>query len=158
MKISIFYGSTTGVTEDIANRIGSKIGAEILSASEISKISDCDLAILATSTWGMGDIQDDWMNPIEELKSIDLSGKKVALVGVGDQEGFSSTFVNGLRELYNAVKDSGATIVGQTSTEGYSFDDTTAIEDGKFLGLVIDENNQSDLTDERIEKWLNEIK
>lgn len=158
MKISIFYGSTTGVTEDIANRIGSKIGAEVLSASEISKISDCDLAILATSTWGMGDIQDDWMNPIEELKSINLSGKKVALVGVGDQEGFSSTFVNGLRELYNAVKDSGATIVGQTSTEGYSFDDTTAIEDGKFLGLVIDENNQSDLTDERIEKWLNEIK
>lgn len=158
MKFAIFYGSTTGVTEDIANRIASKINAEVFSANEIGKIKDYDFSILATSTWGMGDIQDDWMNPLEELKTYNLSGKKIALIGVGDQEGFSSTFVNGLRELYNAIKDSGADIVGQTSTDGYSFDDTTAIENGKFLGLVIDENNQSNLTDERIDKWLNEIK
>lgn len=158
MKIAIFYGSTTGVTEDIANRIASKINAEVFSANEIGKIRDYDFSILATSTWGMGDIQDDWMNPLEELKTYNLSGKKIALIGVGDQEGFSSTFVNGLRELYNAIKDSGADIVGQTSTDGYNFDDTTAIENGKFLGLVIDENNQSNLTDERIDKWLSEIK
>lgn len=158
MNIAIFYGSTTGVTEDIANRIASKINAEVFSANEIGKIRDYDFSILATSTWGMGDIQDDWMNPLEELKTYNLSGKKIALIGVGDQEGFSSTFVNGLRELYNAIKDSGADIVGQTSTDGYSFDDTTAIENGKFLGLVIDENNQSNLTDERIDKWLTEIK
>lgn len=158
MNIAIFYGSTTGVTEDIANRIASKINAEVFSANEIGKIRNYDFSILATSTWGMGDIQDDWMNPLEELKTYNLSGKKIALIGVGDQEGFSSTFVNGLRELYNAIKDSGADIVGQTSTDGYSFDDTTAIENGKFLGLVIDENNQSNLTDERIDKWLTEIK
>lgn len=154
MKKVIFYGSTTGVTENIANKVGEKIGAEVFPASEISKIKDYDFAILATSTWGAGDIQDDWMGPLSELKTYNLNGKKIALIGVGDQESFSTTFVNGLRELYDAVEFTGATLVGQTSIEGYNYDDTTAIEDGKFLGLVLDETNQSDLTDERIENWI----
>ncbi|MFW3346663.1 flavodoxin, partial [Aliarcobacter butzleri] len=42
-------------------------------------------------------------------------------------------------------------IIGFTSTEGYYHDGSKAQIDDKYVGLVIDEDNQSDLTDERIE-------
>lgn len=154
MSIGIFYGSTTGVTEQIAEKLGTLLNAKVFHAGDIDKILEFDIAILATSTWGIGDIQDDWIGPLEKLKSLNLSGKKVGIVGVGDQESFSSSFVNGMRELYVAATEANATVVGSTSTDGYSFDESTAIENGNFVGLVIDETNQSNLTDERIEKWV----
>lgn len=157
MKVGIFYGSTTGVTKDISKKIAEKIGGEVYTANEIEKMLDMDLTILATSTWGAGDLQDDWLGAIDNLKKLNIQGKKVALVGVGDQIMFSSTFVNGLKELYDIVKEQGANIVGDTSIEGYEYDDSTAIVDGRFVGLVVDETNQSELTDERIENWLREI-
>lgn len=158
MKVGIFYGSTTGVTEDIANRVGRLMDAQVMSASEIEKITEFDLAILATSTWGMGDLQDDWMSSLEGLKKINLSGKKIALIGVGDQVAFSSTFVDGIKEIYDVVKENGGELVGQTSVEGYTYDDSRAEKDGMFVGLVIDEVNQSNLTEERIEQWVSSLK
>lgn len=154
MNIGIFYGSTTGVTEQVAEKLGSLLNAKVFHAGDIEKILEFDTAILATSTWGIGDIQDDWIRPLEKLKSLNLAGKKIGIVGVGDQEAFSSSFVNGMRDLYIAATEANATIVGLTSTDGYSFDESTAIENDKFIGLVIDESNQSNLTDERIEKWI----
>lgn len=154
MNIGIFYGSTTGVTEQVAEKLGNLLNAKVFHAGDIEKILEFDTAILATSTWGIGDIQDDWIGPLEKLKSLNLSGKKVGIVGVGDQESFSSSFVNGMRELYATVTEANATVVGSTSTDGYSFNESTAIENGNFVGLVIDETNQSNLTDERIEKWV----
>lgn len=49
-------------------------------------------------------------------------------------------------------------MVGQTPTDGYHFEASKAVEGGKFVGLVIDEDNQDDLTDERISKWVEQIK
>ncbi|HJH07179.1 MAG TPA: flavodoxin domain-containing protein [Fusobacterium ulcerans] len=86
MKTGIFYGSTTGVTQDISERVGKLLNADVMPASDIDKIKDYDLAILATSTWGMGDLQDDWFDPLDKLKTMDLAGKKIAFIGVGDQE------------------------------------------------------------------------
>lgn len=154
MKIGVFYGSTTGVTEAVAKKVGDILKADVFDASNIEKISEYDTAILATSTWGVGDIQDDWVDSLEKLKNIDLSNKKIGIIGVGDQEAFSSSFVNGMNDIYQIIKDKGANIVGQTKTEGYNFDDTTAIDDGMFVGLVIDENNQADMTDERVNNWV----
>ncbi len=158
MKVGIFYGSTTGVTEDIANKVGKLIGGQVMSASDIEKIVEFDLAILATSTWGLGDLQDDWMSSLNVLKKINLSGKKIALIGVGDQVAFSSTFVDGIKDIYDVVKENGGEIVGETSIDGYTYDDSRAEKDGMFVGLVIDEVNQSNLTEERIEQWLSKLK
>lgn len=154
MNIGIFYGSTTGVTEQVAEKLGALLNAKVFHAGDIDKILEFDAAILATSTWGIGDIQDDWIEPLEKLKSLNLTGKKIGIVGVGDQEAFSSSFVNGMRDLYIAATDANATIIGSTLTDGYTFDESTAIENDKFIGLVIDESNQSNLTDDRIEKWI----
>ena len=158
MKTGIFYGSTTGVTEDICRRIASLLGADVFEASEIDKANDYDFVILATSTWGMGDLQDSWLEVVDSLKTKNLSNKKVALIGVGDQFGFGDTFVNGMGTLYDAVIEAGANVFGKTSTEGYEFSDSTAVRDDYFVGLVIDENNQSEMTDERIKNWVENIK
>lgn len=159
-KIGIFYGSTTGATEDIAGRIAEQLeGAEVLNISgNEDKLTDYDVLILGTSTWGFGDLQDDWQAALDELGSLDLSGKKVAYFGLGDQETFADTFVDGIGIINDEIEKTGATVVGQTSTEGYTFNESKALVDGQFLGLALDEVNQSDLTDERVEQWIVELK
>lgn len=158
MKTGIFYGSTTGVTEGIAQKVGQLLGADIMNASEIDKVDGYDFVIFATSTWGMGDLQDDWQEALDILKTKNLTGKKVALIGVGDQESFGDSFVDGIRTIYEEIKDKGITFVGKTSVDGYSFSNSKAVIDDEFIGLVIDENNQSDLTEERINNWIEKVK
>ena len=158
MKIGIFYGSTTGITENIANRVGTLLKADVMEVAEISKVEEYDIAIFATSTWGMGDLQDNWQEGLEILKTKNLTGKKVAFIGVGDQESFGDSFVDGIGIIYEEIKDKGITLIGQTSTDGYSYSNSTGILDGDFLGLVIDENNQSNLTDGRIKLWIESVR
>lgn len=158
MKTAIFYGSTTGTTEMIAGKVGELLGAEVLSATEIDRVEEYDFVIFATSTWGMGDLQDDWYEALDKLKTKNLSGKKVGLIGVGDQFGFGDTFVDGIGTIYEEIKDIGINLVGKTSTDGYSFSGSKAVVDDEFVGLVIDENNQSELTDERINAWVEKVK
>ena len=158
MKIGIFYGSTTGITENIANRVGTLLKADVMEVAEISKVEEYDIAIFATSTWGMGDLQDNWQEGLEILKTKNLTGKKVAFIGVGDQESFGDSFVDGIGIIYEEIKDKGITLIGQTSTDGYSYSNSTGILDGDFLGLVIDENNQSNLTDGRIKLWIKSVR
>lgn len=158
MKTAIFYGSTTGTTEMVAGKVGELLGAEVLSATEIDRVEEYDFVIFATSTWRMGDLQDDWYEALDKLKTKNLSGKKVGLIGIGDQFGFGDTFVDGIGTIYEEIKDMGINLVGKTSTDGYSFSGSKAVVDDEFVGLVIDENNQSELTDERINAWVEKVK
>lgn len=158
MKTAIFYGSTTGTTEMVAGKVGELLGAEVLSATEIDRVEEYDFVIFATSTWGMGDLQDDWYEALDKLKTKNLSGKKVGLIGIGDQFGFGDTFVDGIGTIYEEIKDMGINLVGKTSTDGYSFSGSKAVVDDEFVGLVIDENNQSELTYERINAWVEKVK
>lgn len=159
-KTVIIFGTSTGTCEDLAGRIGEKLGVDnIINVTDLndSVIADNDNLILGTSTWGAGELQDDWYDGIKVIKESNLSGKTIALFGCGDSESYPDTFVGGMAELYNAVKDSGANIIGQVSTEGYTFDESEAVVDGKFVGLALDEVNEDDKTDERINAWVAEI-
>ncbi|WP_101473420.1 flavodoxin [Fusobacterium sp.] len=158
MKTGIFYGSTTGTTESVVDRVKVLLDADVFTADDIDKAENYDFIILATSTWGMGELQDGWLDGIEKLKNLNLSGKKVALIGVGDQEGFGDTFVDAIGIIYDEIKDKGITLVGKTSTDGYNFSSSRAVEDGEFLGLIIDENNQGELTEERINSWIEKVR
>ena len=159
-RIGVFYGSTTGVTEEIANKISAKLdNADVYDiAGNLEKMNDYDVIIMGTSTWGYGDLQDDWQGVLDDMPSLNLSGKKVAYFGTGDQSSFSDTFIDGIGIIHEKIKDNGVIFIGETETDGYTFDGSRGVEDGKFLGLAIDEVNQSDLTDERVEKWTEEIK
>lgn len=159
-KTVIVYGTSTGTCEELANKIGGKLGVDnIINVTDLdsSVIADNDNLILGTSTWGAGEMQDDWYDGVKVLKGADLSGKTVALFGCGDSESYPDTFVGGMAEIYNAVKAAGADVIGAVSTDGYTFDDSESVVDGHFVGLALDEVNEDDKTDERIEAWVAQI-
>ena len=90
-KIGVFYGSTTGTTEDVAHRIAEKLNVPNGDIHDASKLNDelvkeYDVLVLGTSTWGAGELQDDWYDGIKVLKKADLSHKFVALFGCGDSD------------------------------------------------------------------------
>ena len=86
--IGIFYGSSTGTTESVAKRIAQKLGVEAAHLYDVAKASPADMAsyevlILGSSTWGAGDLQDDWYDFLAKIKKLDLTGKTVLVVGSG---------------------------------------------------------------------------
>ena len=155
----VIYGSSTGTCEAIAEKIASKLGCEAMNVQDLTAdtINDHQNLILGTSTWGAGELQDDWYDGLKTLQDADLNGKTIALFGCGDCESYSDTFVGGIGELYNGIKDSGARFIGSVDTDGYAFDDSEAFIDGKFIGLPLDDINEDDKTDARIENWLSAI-
>ena len=160
-KTVIIYGTSTGTCEDLAGRIGAKLGVDnIINVTDLDEnvIAENDNLILGTSTWGAGEMQDDWYDGIKTIKSANLSNKTVALFGCGDSGSYPDTFVGGMAEIYNAVKTAGANVIGAVSTEGYTFDDSESVVDGQFVGLALDEVNEDDKTDERIDAWVAEIR
>ena len=158
-KIGLFYGSDTGAMEEVAENIQSAFSKEVIlhdiSKSSKEDIEQYDKLILASSTWGDGDLQSDWEDFEVNLEEIDFTSKTIALVGLGDQEGYGDTFCDALGHLYGYVKD--ANIVGFTDTDGYEFEESTAVLDDKFVGLVLDEDNQSELTKDRIDSWVKDV-
>lgn len=164
MTTGIIYGSSGGITEDIARRIKKVLGGETklmdISYMNTEKFNAYDRLIIGTSTWGSGDLQDDWENNLAEYKGMDFSNKTFAFFGTGDQEGFGEYFLNAMGTLHNIAKAKGATIVGgEWSALEYDFEDSIALdENDNFVGLAIDEDNQSELSDERIEKWVEMIR
>lgn len=160
-KTVIIYGSSTGTCQNIAEIIATKLGvSDILDVAKVtaSQISAYDNLILGTSTWGAGEMQDDWYDGIKELKNANLNGKTVALFGCGDSQSYSDTFCDGMGEIYRELQSSGCNIIGSTPTDGYTYDDSTAVADGRFVGLAIDDVNESDLTENRIDAWIAGIK
>ncbi|MGX2983679.1 flavodoxin [Helicobacter sp. 23-1045] len=158
-KIGIFYGSTTGRTQEIAEAIAEKLGnCDLVDVANASKddIAKYSNLILASSTYGDGDLQSDWEDFAGALSEDDFSGKVVAIVGLGDQDGYSDTFCDCIGLLANLAKK--ATLIGKTANEGYDFSESKGISGGEFLGLAIDDDNQSDLTAGRVEKWVEQIK
>ena len=161
MATAIFFASSTGNSEEIAKKISEELNnIEIfdLAGTKIEKINEYDKLILGGSTWGDGELNDDWEDVWGNFCKLDLSNKTIALFGLGDQESYSDEFCSAMGIIYEQIVKSGAKIVGFTSTEGYYHDGSKAQINDKFVGLVIDEDNQSDLTDERIKIWVNEIK
>lgn len=159
MSIGIFVGSDNGTTTDVCERLAKKLGnAELVDVANASPddIAKYEKIILASSTWGDGDLQSDWESYAESLEGTDFGGKLVALLALGDADSYSDTFCDALYHLKNAAK--GAKIVGETSTDGYEFESSKGVENGKFVGLAIDEANADDKTDERLDAWVTQLK
>ena len=149
-KIGIFYGSSTGTCEDLANRIADKLGVsaqDVHSADKLTEamVKEYDVLILGSSTWGAGDLQDDWYDGVKVLKAAGLSGK--------------DTFCDAIGVLYEDLQDTGCTFIGnRVSTDGYSYSSSISVVDGCFVGLALDEVNESDKTDGRINAWVADLR
>ena len=181
-KIGLFYGSITGKTETAAEAIQEALGGEdVVALHEIADITKSDFAnydrtlvsrynggnphnaltriIIACPTWDIGGLQADWEGFYEDdLDNIDFSGKKVAYFATGDQVGYPENFQDAMGILEEKISDLGGQTVGYWSADGYEHSASKAEKDGKFVGLALDEDNQSELTDERIEEWTKQLK
>ena len=141
--VGIIFGSSMGNTEDAAKLISEKLGIE----NELKNVADI--------TPADRNKQDDWAG--FDFSALDVAGKTVAIFGMGDSSSYSDAYCNAMRELYDNFKKAGANIVGAVPTDGYEFDESKAVVDGKFVGLALDNDNQSDLTESRIEAWVAQI-
>lgn len=161
--IGIFYGSSSGVTESVAERIAAKLGVEAadvhdVASASVEEVAKYDVLLLGSSTWGAGDLQDDWYGFLDNLKTADLSGKLVALFGCGDSSSFSDTFCDAIGAIHAGLASTGCKFIGAVDAGDYSYDDSTSVVDGKFVGLALDEVNEDYKTDGRIEAWVKQLK
>lgn len=161
-KIGIYYGSTSGNTQDVAEKIAQKLGVSKTDIHDVSNtdsdFSPYDVVLFGSSTLGYGDLQDDWDSYIDKVKNADLNGKKVALFGCGDSVSYSDTFCDAVGKIYNDIKNKGCQLIGQVNTDGYTYDGSEALVDGQFVGLLIDNDNEYDQTDQRIACWTEDLK
>lgn len=162
-KTAIVYGSTTGTTKFVAHRIAGKLGipeADIYDIGLIGKgqLTDYDILILGTSTWGCGELQDDWYSGMELLKAMNLEDKTIALFGCGDCESYADTFCDAMGLIYRELERVGGLFVGAVPVADYHFASSLAVVDGHFVGLAIDDINEPEKTDARIESWVSCIK
>lgn len=157
-KIGLFYSANAVKTSQIAKKIRETFGAENMYIIPVEKAWGNDFEayedlIIGVSTWFDGELPTYWDELIPELEALDLKGKKVALFGLGDQVNYPDNFADGLGILGEAFEKAGAVLVGFTPTDDYSFNQSRALRDGKWCGLVIDIENQSKMTDRRIKEW-----
>lgn len=152
----VIYGSSTGTCQAIAQTIAHKLGAKAVDVAQIDEnlLLANDNLLLGTSTWGAGELQDDWYDGLKTLEGTDLKGKTVALFGCGDAESYPDTFCGAMRELYDAAVKAGANVLPGVSASDYQYDDSEAVIEGHFVGLALDDVNESDKTESRIDDWL----
>ena len=162
-RVVILYGSTTGNTYDVSEKLQKEWGE---SGCDLVNVADADADLFArydffifgVSTWGAGDLQDDWEEFFPSLDDLDLTGKTVAIMGLGDQENYPDHFCDCVGILHDKVIDRGGRVIGYTKAEGYTYTASRGEREGKLLGLLLDEDSQSALTDGRIRKWVGRLK
>lgn len=163
--LALFYGSTNGNTAAVAHLIQREFEAtgaatvEMFDVADffLTEMLDFDRLILGIPTWNIGQLQKDWEQVFAEFDTLDLSGKQVALFGLGDQIGYPATFVDALFFLAAKVSERGAQIVGHWPTLGYTFTNSWAVVADNFVGLVLDEDNQPALTELRVAAWVQQL-
>lgn len=156
-KTGIFYGSTTGITGEVAGELAKVLGVaqeDIHNVADTapSAVAEYENILLGSSTWGSGELQDDMYDFLDGLEGMSLAGKKIAVFGCGD-ESMSDTFCNAVGILYDAAVSTGADVVGAFNVDGYDFSHSDAVRDGVAVGLLIDNVNHEDLTEARVKQW-----
>lgn len=159
MNVTVIFGSDSGSTKAIATRIASKTRGKAIDikTAGAADFENCDLLILGCPTYGFGDLQSDWEDNLPALEEADLENKTVALFGTGDQVLYPDTFIDAVGILYDRVVAKAARVVGFTDTVGYEFSSSAALRDGRFVGLALDEDNQSSRTEGRITAWIGQL-
>jgi len=163
-KIGLIFSFNTIKTSKNAEKVkkafGKDFDVDMVNVEEIDEeafLSHKNM-VLGVPTWFDGELPNYWDEFMPAIEDMKLKGKKVALFGLGDQAGYPENFVDAIGLLATALEERGAKVIGLTSPEGYTFERSVALRDGKFLGLALDIENQAALTDERIKTWVEQLK
>merc|ERR1711953_823980 len=153
--VGLFWGSQSGKTEEVAEMIAADAGVE---AKDISEMSAGDLAgydglIVGTPTWNTG---------ADEQRSgtawDDLLGKPVAVFGTGDSVSYGDNYCDAIEEFHSTFAAAGAKMVGYVASDGYQHSESKSVSDGKFLGLPCDQDNEDDMSEDRVKAWVAQLK
>lgn len=161
-KIALIYSFNTQKSKKVAEKIKAILGDENVDAINAETINKSILEahnnfILSAPTWFDGELPNYWDEFIPDLEEMDLKDKKFAIFGLGDQKGYPENFCDAIGLLAEVLEDCGATVVGESSLEGYTFESSKAQRGDVFIGLPLDQENQARLTGDRIKKWLEEL-
>lgn len=163
-NIGIFFGSDTGNTKKVANKIAKilqkKKNIKIFNISNAKKedINNFKILFFGIPTWYYGEAQCDWENFFPILKKINLNKKHIAIFGCGDQEDYSEYFCDAMGILKNIITERKAKIIGSWPTKEYHFESSKGLKNSKnFVGLAIDEDRQPELTNKRIKIWIEKV-
>lgn len=165
MGFTIFYATSTGNTEDVADRLCQLLpgiaSKDVDQLDSIDELVAADSLICCVPTWNTGSDEarsgTAWDDLAQEIPNNNFAGKSVAIVGLGDSTGYGDYFCDAMEELYTAFLQSGAKLIGKVSTSGYTYSDSKSVIDGQFCGLPIDQDNESELTDQRLQAWVQQI-
>jgi flavodoxin I len=170
-KLGIFFGTSTGATENVADLLAAEFGDDAegpfeideLQGSIAKKFSEYDALIVGTPTWNTGADSErsgtGWDEVYYgEMQDLQIAGKKVAVFGLGDQISYGENYADASGELHDVFQDLGCSMIGYTSQEGYEHEASKAIRGDKFCGLLCDEVNQDDLTEERVQNWASQLR
>lgn len=164
MKVGLFYGSSTCYTEMAAEKIRDFLGAELVTLHNVKDdplvlMQNYAVLIMGIPTWDFGELQEDWETRWTEFDGLDLSGKIVALYGLGDQLGYSEWFLDALGLLHDKLADKGVRFIGYWPTSGYQFTSAKPLIacGSQFCGLALDEVNQYELSESRLLQWCEQL-
>jgi len=167
-KVGIFYGPTGGSTERIAKLIQKEFGSNVADLNLIknTKAADFDryeniilgCSTIGSETWDANKTKPDWDIFRPEYEKINFKGKTFALFGLGDHVSYTRQFVDTMGIIAKSILPKGAQVIGQCNTNDYEFIESEAVIDGKFIGLPIDEEFESEKTASRIQNWVEILK
>ena len=166
-KIGLFFGSNTGNTEAVAFQMkeaygqidgGNELEVHNIGASSKEDILKYDYLIFGIPTWNTGELQDDWDAFLPNFREMDMNGKKLAIFGLGDQNGYGYNFLDAVGVLADEAMLAGAEVWGLWKTDKYEYEESRAEVEDHFLGLGIDVEGQEEMTPQRIKTWLGEVK
>lgn len=167
-KYGVFVGTAGGTSMKVAEVLAEEFGIDeddVINMEEDfddveEQLLEYDVLFLGSSTWGQGDLHFSWVDPILEIEDdeIDFSGKTVAFFGAGDCKKHGEHFCSALGKLHHTFTNAGAKPIGSIAKDDYNYEFSLAEIDGKFCGLGIDEHNESEKTEQRIEQWVRLLK
>jgi flavodoxin I len=164
-KTALFYSPQGGNVNRVTNKLGEMIGNDKVDIIPVKEVEKGDLykynkIILVGSTvgadhWNNEIVEDEWIEFFTKIMEISFEKKKVAIVGLGNSVLYPEHFVDGMANLNERITKQNAKILGFVDAKDYDFTDSEAVnDDGLFCGLPIDEDNEAELTTERLEKWI----
>lgn len=166
-KIAIFYGPEKGAVDRVAALLASKmeklqpdmIPVNSASAEDLARYDTIlfGISTIGRDTWDQKFGNVDWAKFMPTVTSFNFTGKKVAIFGLGDHITYAYHFVNSMGVLAKLITKNGGQLIGKVSPEGYTFQDSEALEGGQFLGLPIDEDFEPELTEGRLSCWVEQL-
>lgn len=160
--IGLFFSSDTGYTEIIVRLMDEEFSFVAPDLVTVHNIADTPVAtllqydrlIIGCPTWDIGQLQADWERAYDQMDGLDFAGKKVAIFGLGDQYGYPDSYCDAIGILADKFTRLGAELVGRTPAEVYAFSYSKGVRDGQFLGLALDEDNESDKSPQQVSDWI----